>query len=225
MSKPKNNREAWTKKDEKYIEKAAKDGMSTKQIAKDLDRTESAVRHNAHYPITATRSELEVQYKSAYLELGNIRGEYATPKGRHSQRKVWIQGGQDAAFWLIERIREETNPSILDTVAEVLSDIGLPALAPILAELEAEETNERLTPIIEALAWIELPAHSPVIKKRAKGLITRFLASSIYEVRDSAIRASRALNDDLAVDLLKNALHNEHSDLREDLIEEIEARS
>ena len=45
---PKNHYEDWTESDISYIRESAKNGLSTKEIADNLKRTESAVREKAY---------------------------------------------------------------------------------------------------------------------------------------------------------------------------------
>jgi len=46
--KPSNHYKEWTKQEDDYIRESAKSGISTKEIADKLKRTEDSVRERAH---------------------------------------------------------------------------------------------------------------------------------------------------------------------------------
>lgn len=47
MNYPNNHNKDWTKDETDYIKESAKNGMSTKDIAKKLERTEDSIRNKA----------------------------------------------------------------------------------------------------------------------------------------------------------------------------------
>lgn len=82
-------------------------------------------------------------------------GPYAGGNGLRQQAAAWRLAGAEGAAWLIARSSEETEIELLDRVALTLSEIGQPAIEPILRWIDCSAGSEHLCALLQALAWMD----------------------------------------------------------------------
>jgi HEAT repeat protein len=93
-------------------------------------------------------------------------------------------------------------PLVLETVAELLGSIGMPAMGPVVESLQQEEKAEGA---LLALERLPLPPADPILD---------FAKASVARAReyDTLMRGIRSSSENEALSLLSEALHNKSHD-------------
>src|SRR5208282_2227594 len=119
------------------------------------------------------------------------------------QGSVFVNAGTAGAAWLVNRLRTEWSPEVLDAAAFVLGDLGVGALPSILAALEDEPSDDQAEALLKALRL--LPPIVGQSEARLAAVLSRFAAHSEAELRLAAYRATRCLKRDNARRILISA--------------------
>ncbi len=137
-------------------------------------------------------------------------GPYAGGNCLRQQTAAWRLTGAEGAAWLIARSSEETDIELLDRVALTLSEIGQPAIDPILRWVDCSAGSEHLCALFQALAWMDRTQTAESIDAIAAAIDVG-LGSDSKDVREKAIAAAGALPYQNAATLLR-----EHLDVERD---------
>jgi hypothetical protein len=159
-------------------------------------------------------------FEQEYARIGNTRGAYSDPRGRDSIRKFWISSDREGAEWLATRIRREHDLDVLDSVANLLADIGAPSVVPILACLEGRWTShDQTATLLKAIGWIRIP-HRRRLVGRLRRLLRQFCDHQESEIREAAAMATRCMPRRIALELLNGALASETVESVREVVEE-----
>jgi len=158
-----------------------------------------------------------------YHALADRRGANATPAGRTKSRQVWLDAGEDAARWLIDRLQTEQHTETLIGIAETITELGALALPIALAKLEGDEAKPRFAVLVEALAWMK-PPRQPLLLSRIASIVDRYLASPHIDCQVAAVQLTRILNDDEARTRLNAAKQDAGQRLREEIEDLLDER-
>jgi hypothetical protein len=177
----------------------------------------SNIPESALIPPKEEALERDLKFEIAYHALADRRGANATPAGRTLSRRVWLDAGEDAAKWLIDRLQTEQHTETLIGIAETITELGAVALPIALAELERyKEAKPEFAALVEALAWIK-PPRQPQLLSRIASIVDRYLESPQIDCQVAAIQLTRILNDNEARTRLNAAKKNAGQRLREEI--------
>ena len=145
-------------------------------------------------------------------------GPYCHARGIKEQTDKWKLTGVEGSQWLIARVAEETDLETLDRAAMILSEIGEPAMGPVINWLNSPIDEELQCALLQAVAWMADP-----LVERHRDEMTRIiedkLQSSCADVREKAIAAALRLPKNSALRILQDAYKREAHEQLKGIIE------
>ncbi len=166
----------------------------------------------------------ETTFDMAFKKFGSWKGPFASKVGTDSEIDFWRRAGLRGIYWLIGRARTEHDNETLDSVATVLSNLGLPAREAITGNLEAQPTVDQAICLLKAIAQMRFETGREY--ERIVHIMRRYLTHPDPDVREAAISATSALRADDARDVLRGALRNENDAfLRDSINDELKGRA
>jgi hypothetical protein len=171
------------------------------------------------------RNEQE-QWETYYGQLGWSKGPFAASEVRNSTREFWLQRGAAGAEWLIGRIGNEAHSDALDSVANLLADLGLRAVEPIFRKLQNEPTYDQSEVLLKALGWIESTDDAvPIDPELREKTLARYFVAKDSDIRAAAYGATRILPRERAIALLRGRRASENDSFAVGALDEaLEAR-
>ncbi len=167
---------------------------------------------------------IETKFDLAFKKFGSWKGPFASKVGTDSEIDFWRRAGQRGIYWLIGRTRTEHDNETLDSVATVLSKLGLPAREAITRNLEAQPTVDQAICLLRAIGHVHLEVGRGY--ERIVQIMRRYLTHPDPDVREAAISATTALLAEDARNVLRGVLRNENDPFLRDLItDELKGRA
>jgi hypothetical protein len=160
----------------------------------------------------------ETKFDLAFKKFGSWKGPFTSKAGTDSEIDFWRRAGQQGIYWLIGRTRTEHDNETLDSVATVLSSLGLPARKAIIRNLEAQPTVDQAICLLKAIRQSHLEVGRGY--ERIVHIMRRYLTHPDPDVREAAISATNALLAEDARNVLRGALRNENDPFLRDLIDD-----
>src|SRR5206468_7253848 len=105
---------------------------------------------------TAPGPTSETKFDLAFKKFGSWKGPFTSKAGTDSEIDFWRRAGQQGIYWLIGKTRIEHDNETLDSVATVLSSLGLPAIEAITGKLEAQPTVDQAICLLKAIGQAHL---------------------------------------------------------------------
>jgi len=143
--------------------------------------------------------------------VGHGTGPYSTAVGRQAEYGLWRSLGPAAAEWLIQRLDTTHDMATVWGMSNILSAMAPASVAPIVSALEQELSVERADALLSALSAMD-PEQLLPQQRRLERLLSRYLDHDDDAVRSKAAVATRSLNDEVALVLLRHALAKEQDD-------------
>jgi hypothetical protein len=156
--------------------------------------------------------------ESQYQALGDWKGPKAD---RLAARRYWLSQGLDGAYWLVKRLRDETDVETLHAAASLLADLGEVGVGPIIEELGESEVADQCLALLKALAWLgESDAHPILVGAQAELILAHRLQENDPDLREAAAAAMRLLRPERAVRWLVPRLRDESDERVRRVIQE-----
>ena len=141
-------------------------------------------------------------------------GPYCHARGIKEQTEKWKLTGVEGAQWLIARVAEETDLETLNRAAMILSEIGEPAMGPVINWLNSRIGEELQCALLQTVAWMAGP-----LVERHRDQMTRIIEDKLQspsaDVREKAIAAASRLPKNSDPGILPAAYNREvHEQLK-----------
>jgi hypothetical protein len=144
----------------------------------------------------------------AYEKIGVWNGPYSSRDGAAAEIEFWRSRGLMGLFYLIGRVRRESDTQTLNTVAAVMSELGPARLPVLLRNLEFRPSPRQAFCLLLAIGWMSGKA-TGAVGKRTAGVIARYLQHPDSDVREAAAAASQILQPQNAIGVLRLAATSE----------------
>jgi hypothetical protein len=160
-------------------------------------------------------------FEALYDRLGRWTGRHGSPEARQEVLRDWVRIGENAAFWLVGRVVEESNLDALDGASLALEAMGVVAAPYIIAALAAStsrgdaDTALKLFRILEWFPAKDVAASAPSLA----AIVEQWAFQRLVELREAAYRCLPLLPN--GEDVRIRALRVETDpDLRDDLLQQ-----
>jgi hypothetical protein len=159
------------------------------------------------------------QLEGAYQAIGSRRNGLTAVESAGREKAFWQRAGLNGVYWLLSRLRRETDTQVLRSSAVLLSELGERAINPVLLVLDSPWIEPQAHCLLTAVGWMNCTLNRSQVACLKK-VVARGLRHPNVDLREAAVSASTLLPAQDAVTVLRDALQGEMDDLVLELLSE-----